>query len=215
MMNSQGTLLKHLPAIYHGPELAKLHEVLAVFEAVLLCGEGPEREELDPSDGLSQKIRKIPTLFDPARTPSEFLPWLSEWVALSRTQGLSEERLRRLIGESVCLFSWRGTKHYLHRMLQYFLPDGVSVRASDIIDQGLQGYTVGASRLGLDSWIGGDKPFCFLIKISVGRVMTDPDEMKRFQRRSEAIIRPVVDLAKPAHTSYQLQWPSLERTAEG
>ncbi len=210
MKNNAATLLRHLPAIYQTPQMEELHAILAIFEAVLLSGDGQEREELAPTDGLAQKIGKIPALFDPARAPSEFLPWLSQWVVLSRIQGLSEKRLRRLIAESVSLYSWRGTKHYMHRMLQYFLPDGVHVGEDDIIDQGLAGYTLGISRLGLDSWIGRDKPFCFLIRIGLVRPMRDPEEMKRIQRLTEEVIRPVVDLAKPAHTSYALQWPPAE-----
>lgn len=211
MARNTQSLLKHLPAIYQRPEFTDLHDMLAVFETVLLSADGPEQGKPDPAGGLAQKIEKIPTLFDPALTPSRFLPWLSQWVALSRAEELSEENLRKLIGESVQLYSWRGTKSYMHKMLKYFLPEGVNVGESDILDQGLKCFKVGSSKLGLDSSLGGDQPFCFVIRINTDRIIEDPEEFSRFRGRSEAIIRSVVDLAKPAHTSYALQWQPTGR----
>lgn len=231
MPNSPGPLLNHLPAIYHTSE--DLRTVLSVFEAVLfgtdgegpsgqrrwqfgdesgldeqLCGEEFEGEErrqqsIDESRPLGNTIANIASLFDALKTPKEFVPWLAQWVALTHLDGLTEERQRQLLAEIVPLYAKRGTKKYLEQLLAFFTPENARV---EIMDQGLQGFVVGTAKLGLDSRLERDRPFWFQVTISVPASRDEPEKRKEFRAQWEQGVRQVIDLAKPAHTLYELHW---------
>jgi phage tail-like protein len=199
-------LLRHLPAIYHGS--TDLRILLTVLEEVLL---GPnDVGEL----GLDQKISTLAGLFDPICLDpplavagidgsAELLPWLAQWVALSYHEGLSRDRFAQLITESIPLYARRGTRAYLDRMLRYFLPDRVSLR---IDDQSAFALVVGTSRLGLDTWLGEDRPHWFTVQIFPDVSPQVPDELEKMKRTYDKSVRAVIELAKPAHTTYELKW---------
>ena len=193
--DSPGRLLRHLPAVYH--PLNDLQVLLSLFEEVLL---GPSAKG---AEGLEQRIRHSHFLFDPDRAEPAFLPWLARWVALYQIQGLPDESLRELIAGMVSLYATRGTKSYLSKLLALFLPDSVSIA---IDDQEMSGLTVGKSRLGKESYLGDDMPFWFTVKIQHPMLATEPQESERLKNRLINTARSVIDLAKPAHTSYELEW---------
>lgn len=206
MPRTPGQLLQHLPGIYHASQ--DLRSLLSVFEEVLL-GSGA-----DGCKGLEQKIASISRLFDPdprltstdlssPGTPGEFLPWLARWVALVKYQGLPERQLRKLIARIVPLYACRGTKAYLEEMLRFFLPEHAAIT---IYDQDLAGLAVGSSRLGLDSWLGRDRPFWFRVEIRSPLTTIDPEQREKLREDLKDRARLVIDLAKPAHTAYQLEW---------
>lgn len=203
-----GPLLQHLPAIYHAGASEELCQLLSLLEGVLF---GPS--DGDGAEGLEQKIARLPGLFspdppptaadpEPLRTPREFLPWLAGWVALGQYQGLPEAQLRRIIARIVPLYGRRGTKGYLEKILEFFLPPGAAIR----VDDQVSGLTVGRSRVGLDAWLGAERPFWFRVTIRTRAAAGDPLERARLGRALEDSLRPVIDLAKPAHTDYQLDW---------
>lgn len=204
MSTADGPLLQHLPAIYstwddgyHLEEGEKpaLRPLLAAFEEVLF---GPDCEG---RAGLEQQIVRLDGLFSPEQTPWEFLPWLAQWVALSQYQNLPEARLRKLIANIVPLYSYRGTKKYLQQLLDYFIPENTEVM---INDQELPGLTLGTSKVGLDSWLGVDRPFWFVVTLRARADTSDPAELANVKQKLEDSVRPVIELAKPAHTAYQL-----------
>jgi len=207
MPSSPGPLLNHLPAIYHTSEA--LCTLLSVFESVLF-GEGvkgsiPEgqRRSLSELLPLADRIATIASLFDPYETSRELLPWLAQWVALSHHSGLTEQRQRQLLAEIVPLYAQRGTKRYLERLLEFFQPENTTVVVED---QELHGFIVGTARIGLDSWLERDRPFWFRVKIHTSLSINDPDKMRELRTDWEERIRRVIDLAKPAHTLYELDW---------
>jgi len=226
MSTADGPLLQHLPAIYstwddwyhreEGEEPA-LRPLLAAFEEVLfgredkagLVEEGAahiqrELEMLfgcEDQRGLEQKIARLDGLFNPEQTPRKFLPWLAQWVALSQYQNLPEAQLRKLIANIVPLYSYRGTKKYLEQLLDYFIPENTEVV---INDQELPGLTLGTSKVGLDSWLGVDRPFWFVVTLRAQVDTSDPAELANVKQKLEDSVRPVIELAKPAHTAYQL-----------
>ena len=199
MSDLPGRLLRELPAVYH--PLDELRVLLSLFEELLL---GPSAED---TEGLEEKIRHSHVLFDPDRAWSVFLPWLAQWVALSRVQGLPDERLRKLVAGIVPLYAIRGTKGYLSKLLVLFMPDDVSIV---IDDQEMTGLTIGKSKLGVESWLGVDRPFWFKVKIGYRMTAAEPEESERLKKRLEETARSVIDLAKPAHTSYQLEWETTK-----
>lgn len=204
MATVAGPLLQHLPAIYsawddrdhleEGEKLA-LPTLLAAFEEVLF---GPDRKG---KAGLEQQIARLDGLFNPEQAPRGFLPWLAQWVALSQYQNLPEVRLRELIANIVPLYSYRGTKKYLEQLLDYFIPENTEVV---IDDQKLPGLTLGTSKVGLDSWLGVDEPFWFVVILRARIDTSDPTALANMKQKLEDSVRPVIELAKPAHTAYQL-----------
>jgi phage tail-like protein len=197
--NPPGPLLSHLPGIYHSSE--DLRELLAGIETVLF---GPD------SRALEQQIARIATYFDAAETPEEFLSWLGQWVALSHMDGLSLAQQRQLLLEIVPLYAKRGTKAYLARLLELFSPDGAEII---IEDHALPGLIIGQAKIGIDAWLEADRPFSFEVKVRASRVAHRNLEAE-VQRQSEwrEWARRVIDLAKPAHTTYDLDWAFVEAT---
>ena len=197
--NPPGPLLSHLPGIYHSSE--DLRELLAGIETVLF---GPD------SRALERQIARIATYFDAAETPDEFLPWLGQWVALSHMDGLSLVRQRKLLLEIVPLYAKRGTKAYVARLLELFSPDGAEIT---IEDHALPGLIIGQAKIGIDAWLEADRPFCFEVKVRAPRP-PDGNAEAEVQLQSEwrEWARRVIDLAKPAHTTYDLDWAFVDVT---
>jgi hypothetical protein len=135
------------------------------------------------------------------------VPWLAQWVALSYLSGLTERRQRELLAEIVPLYAQRGTKAYLGRLLEFFTPANTIVV---IEDRELHGFIVGTVRIGLDSWLEHERPFWFRVRIYTTVPMGDADEQSRFITQ----LRRVIDLAKPAHTLYELDC-QFEDSAKG
>lgn len=96
--------LDYLPAIHQedpflGRFLLPFEEVFAAFEDVLAT---------------------IDRYFAPALTDQDFLPWLATWVSLALDEEWDEAKRRRLIGEAVELYRWRGTVKGLKRYLEIY-----------------------------------------------------------------------------------------------
>lgn len=194
--------MSHLPAIYQASE--DLRQLLSIFEAILL---GPEEKDRDKEGkGLSQGrikalaeiITGISLLFDPAGTPEEFVPWLSRWVALSNTGGLSLERQRLLLARIVPLYAKRGTREYLEELLKLYTPEDSAIK---IMEEGPEGFRIGEALTGIDTQFGGERPFWFSVHVRIVKTVKSHESRARLEQR----IRHVIDLAKPAHTLYELQ----------
>lgn len=134
--------LDYLPAIFQPDEQTAqpdfLGRFLLAFEQVL-TGLGdvqnPGLEEI--LDGIvaesgASRLAGMERYFDPGvnadgtfaapslRAPSEFLEWLSGWVALALRADLDEERQRKLIAQAASLYKLRGTKAGLARMIEIY-----------------------------------------------------------------------------------------------
>jgi len=202
MSSTPGPLLNYLPAIYHTSE--DLRQLLAVFEAVLLGGDGKGLGQERP---IVDSIAKIASLFDAYETPREFVPWLAQWVALSHLSGLPEQRQRELLAEIVPLYARRGTQTYLEQLLEFFKPANTSIVVED---RELPGFIVGTTRIGIDSWLVYYRPFWFIVRVYTAASVGDAGG---FIAQWEEQLRRVIDLAKPAHTLYELAW-QFEESAE-
>jgi hypothetical protein len=205
-----GRLLAQLPGVYHAsPDLAQL---LSVFETIL-C-QPHER-------ALEAQIAEIATLLDVVRAPHElpgwtsneapgalserrdaFLPWLTQWVALSGAASLSVEQQRRLLGQIVPLYACRGTRRYVTKLLSFYLPEQTEIQ---IEDQEFTGLILGKSKIGVDAWLEQDRPFWFKVTIRIPDTGSSGEPRARGRIDWPTRIRQVVDLAKPAHTTYDLE----------
>ena len=160
-------LLSYLPAIYSDDPF--LGRYLWAFEQVLL--------------GLEQQIGSLSSLFDPAETREDFLPWLSSWVALTLRADLPASQQRAFLARVVPLYRRRGTKQNLQDLLTIFTRGVPTITESD------------------DS-----EPHKFTITMRLPRA--DAQD----QLRQSAIAHALIDLEKPAHTYYDLdlQFPTMQ-----
>jgi phage tail-like protein len=197
-------LLNMLPAIYH--ESDDLASLLAVFELILYGTESdpPEHERRRVSVmetwPIVNSITTISSLFDAYETPREFIPWLSQWVALSNTEDLSENDKRQLIAHIVPLYAKRGTSGYLKKILTYYFPEITKV---EVEDQKMGNFVIGKAKIGSTTRFDKDRPFWFRVDIYVSL----PDysiTTQEFKSKLKTRIRRVIDFAKPAHTLYEL-----------
>jgi phage tail-like protein len=205
--------LDHLPAIYRegaqpgAPNF--LGRFLLAFEH-LLTGVGDAAEP-----GLEERIDRIHRVFDPKSAPPEFLDWLSGWVALTLRGDLDavtgveaaiapEQRrslARGLIASAVPLYRTRGTRRGLEALLRLFT-GGLSPTITEMTGA----FQVGVSRVGIDTILDGGAPHFFHVTLR----LPNPDPAMR--KRSEALVRAILDVEKPAHTRYTLkvETPSMQ-----
>lgn len=178
-----GRLLEHLPAIYQDNQ--QLASFLGPFEALLLS----------PGGSIRERILKLPDLFDPRRTPEEFLPWLATWVALSLRRDLPVERQRALVARAVPLHMQRGTPHAVKTLLEIVTAGQVNVQEPEIV-----GLRVGVeATVGSTTRLGSELPHFFHVTIDFS-----PGD-RQYESWLEDLARETIDLAKPAHTYYDLR----------
>lgn len=208
MSDKQERLLSSLPAIYRAYATEDLRSLLGTFEAFMF---GPEK---DGSRGITQEIEAIPAYFAPlglagagegsgAKAPDRFLHWLAGWVAFTPHALFTPAQLRKIVSGIVPLYGCRGTRAYLEKLLRLCFE---GVRAVEIDEQPSSGFRVGQARMGVDSFLTGDRPFWFRLALE----LDVPDENEREQADSRAAleqrIRVVIDFAKPAHTEYDAEF---------
>jgi phage tail-like protein len=193
------TYLQYLPAIMQENAdeqgVAFLGRWLLAFEQIL-SGLG------DPAaPGLEEIIDRIYRYFDPGpgraeaeRAPSDFLPWLAGWVALTLREDWSEAEKRRIISEIVPVYRQRGTKAGLTTVLQAYI-GSVGAEIEEFNEALQLGVT---STVGINTVIGGGPPHYFLVKI----ILPGLDDLD-FSRK-EQIARAIIEQEKPAHTYYDL-----------
>jgi phage tail-like protein len=200
-----------LPAVFRARDLngdlARLLECLGAFfftgsggNEDFFTGEASESNELR---GLEQCLAEIPTLFSPMDTPERFLPWLATWLSFTPHALFPPEALRRIVAGIVPLYGSRGTREYLVRLLKLCFGDDIGPIHVD--DRPKVGFTVGESKLGLDTRLAVSRPFFFKVRIGRREIPAEPmssHEAEALQRRLHAVI----DFAKPAHTIYELEW---------
>ena len=177
-------LLQYLPAIY--AEDPFLGQFLLAFEKILLGREDSPTDAKPGSTlnpyGLEQIIDGLATLYDPLKTPEEFLPWLSKWTALSLRADMTLEQQRRFVARVIHLYQYRGTEENLQELLKLYLTATPTITVDEKI------------------------PYYFRVTIKLAR-----GEVQYIQRQFE-IAQALVELEKPAHTNYELvlNTPSLQ-----
>ena len=190
-------LLEYLPAIFQ--ENPFIGQFLLAFEKILL---GREDDVDFPNKGLEKTIDELASLFDPGKTPEEFLSWLAEWTALSLRADLDVIKQRVFIEKIIQLYRWRGTKKNLQELLKLF-----TVGVPDINEVTSAELQIGVhSTIGEDTYLGGGPPHFFRVTVSLPRATPE------VQAREMEIARSLIELEKPAHTFYELtvNYPSMQ-----
>ena len=224
-------LLRYLPALFQDSgkattgEPSALGRVLMAFESMLL-GLGKNRESewadlkqqpgleeilggsVDQSsgkkllEGVSRYFDPGPKLADPDprlpddynRAPAEFLSWLAGWVSLTLRHDWDDARKRDFIARAVQLYQLRGTANGVAKFVQVFtvLPVEISEQSA--------AFQLGIhSQIGVDTLLDGGAPFFFTVKLRL------PTADPVLLGQEETIARAIIDLQKPAHTTYSLK----------
>lgn len=188
------------------------HDFLLAFEKILL-GRVDTFPNAPTVQGLEQTLNDLARYFTPGTSPAngapdEFLPWLSQWVALSlRTDifdsnsedsnGIKYEAKnnairRTFIAQMPELYRTRGTQESLTKLLEVFTQGGAS------------GVTI-------ESPVEG-KPHFFKVMLNLETYKhSDSDttpykdsKAKKVFERTKELAHSVIRLEKPAHTHYLL-----------
>lgn len=229
-----------LPGVYRSRDTTgDLARLLGVLEELFFTGSSSDDVQLPGSratdgdavptesrsdeirlPGLERQIQLIPNLFLPldtsegeSRTPPQFLPWLASYLSFTPHTLFPPEMLRQIIAKIVPLYGRRGTRRYLEQLLE--LCFGNELAQCRIDDRPRTGFTIGESRLGVDTWLAEDRPFWFIVTVerrNASGSSAEPSGRPSLEHR----LRVVIDFAKPAHTDYELRWEATSRdTHEG
>ncbi|XWK89407.1 MAG: phage tail protein [Phormidium sp.] len=137
---------------------------------------------------------------DPLTAPEAMLPFLAQWVAWPIDPHWNMQQQRRLIRNAIELYRWHGTRFglrfYLHLYtglpLDEDLPEVQKHIGIEEIFSG--GFLLGTTTIGVDSMLGGGRPFHFIVCLR-----PDPDK-----EIDEQIVRDIIDREKPAFCTYDL-----------
>src|SRR5262249_7669212 len=123
-------LFEYLPEVLREDPGTK--DFLQAFERILLGGTDSVIDERGKElQGVEETLNDLPRYFSPGQnenngTPDSFLPWLSQWMALSfRTDitldTVKDNAIRRaFIARMAQLYRYRGTKKSLKELLEIF-----------------------------------------------------------------------------------------------
>jgi phage tail-like protein len=97
-----GLYRRYLPDIFQDDDF--LRRFLHIFE--------------DIWEPLEHRQDHIEMYFDPRTCPASFLPWLASWLDVPFHPHWPEARHRRLLSQAMELYTWRGTRYGLVRMIE-------------------------------------------------------------------------------------------------
>ena len=215
--NLSSTYLHYLPAIFG--EDAFMGRFLLAFERIMtgtidVTADG--KRFLDEL-GLEEIIERIPQFFDPLqihllfrdeaepdpdkleadrRRLSEFLHWMASWVALSLRADWTAGQQKNFLANIVPLYRSRGTRANLIKLLTIYTGGAPTIDEGEITT-----FQIGLrSTIGKDTIIGEPPAHFFRVTVRLGGVAIPAERDRKLQ-----IARALIDLQKPAHTSYELK----------
>lgn len=189
--------LNLLPEIYHQSDF--INRLLMIFE-----------QGYDPS---VQTLANLWAYLDPLTAPKALLPFLAKWVAWENNPRWDLKKQRCLIKNAVELYRWRGSKRglrlYIHLFTDLPLDDELDKNGNERIPEAEKHISIEESFspgfiLGSASFkdyfndnpnLGGGKLFHF--KVTLHPITREDID--------EELVREVIEQAKPAFCSYDLQ----------
>ena len=155
---------------------------------------------------IEDTLDVIHTYFDPYEAPDEFMPWLASWTAMVLEEEWPKEKKRKLIKKAIELYKVRGTVKGLKLFISLFTGHEPEIREN--------AWPFRGCRIGVTSGIGIDT----VILPPVNRACTFVVEMPVTYKdvSIEAVVRlhEIIQMEKPANTSYCLQFLAEQRPAE-
>lgn len=151
---------------------------------------------------IEDRIAATQVLFDPQSAPQEALDWLAAWFGVALDPNWNETKRRIFIAHAFEFFRWRGTTHGLSMALRLTLED---CWTPAIFESDNQAFSVRVierfrSRDANQSTQTAHR-FRVLLPVKPGSSGNDQDSRSRLE-----IARRVIELHKPAHTSFDIQF---------
>ena len=193
----QGMLLSHLPAVFQDPTEGGqlLNNFLGPFEEILFGDTGLHSTIGSLADYLD--ARKL----DARHASVEFLPWLASWMGTTLYRQLPEATQHDFVANASDYYRYRGTRHNLQRLLELFIGQAVHIDEPDFLL-----FQVGVHSIGLEAYIQGGPSHAFRVTVSIPTSADrGHEEASNRIRQIEHLARAVIDLEKPAHTTYELK----------
>lgn len=179
----KGKYLQFLPAIYESDDFTS--RFLMMFESFW--------------KPISNQIDQVANYFDPALSPTAFIPWLASWLGIQVDELLPTERVRKLIKNAMMLFQCRGTYQALSTMLEIYTAGKVN-----IIEHQARNFVLGSeTSFGMGVALGTqNRPNTISVHVDIPRseLARTKYSADMYQRKIEEVIRSMV----PAHTIIQL-----------
>lgn len=113
----QSSYLRDLPIIFHDNDF--LGRFLQIFESIW--------------EPLERRQDHVDMYFDPRTAPASFLPYMASWLGSTFDPHWPESRIRAFVANALDLYSWRGTRYGLTRMLEVCA--GVTPQITEPADQ--------------------------------------------------------------------------------
>lgn len=157
-------------------------------------------------DRVGQRLDRIHELFDPRTTDPEFLPWLASWMATSLNSEWGELESRKMLLAATQMFSYRGTAKAIAEFVRIYTSANVQIEENQ---WPFKGFRVGVhSTVGVDTVIlpPMNLAHCFVVRLDRAADEVPEDEIVR--------IHEIIQLQKPAHTSYFLAFADESRKRE-
>ncbi len=103
------SFVDYLPEFYrsHTESFSFLDRFLGMYQSIIL--------------DLQEEIVSISRYLDSDVTTTEFLQWLSEWVAIDNVFQWKEQKLREFIKQSFSIYKLKGTKEGLEKVIELYL----------------------------------------------------------------------------------------------
>lgn len=192
--------VEHLPAIYRRSDAVGrnlVRDLCFVFEHMF--------------DSIERNLNDGWRFYDPHVAPIEFLDWLSGWTAFTLDLDWPEAQKRALVKRAVDLYRIRGTKRGLTLFLKLFTGHEPEIKENEWPFKGFRVEGDGAeegARIALDSVVlpPVDLAHCFVVKMPIRFEQVTPEMIIR--------IHQIIQLEKPAHTHYYLQFAEEEGEVE-
>ncbi|MGE5181522.1 MAG: phage tail protein [Acidobacteriota bacterium] len=184
--------LEHLPAIYRRSDAVGrnlVRDLCFLFEHMF--------------DSVERNLDDGWRFYDPHVAPVEFLDWLSGWTAFTIDLDWPEEQKRALVKRAVDLYRIRGTRRGMALFLKLFTGHEPEIQENTWPFKGFRIEGEGAeqgARIALDSVIlpPVELAHCFVVTMPIRFEDVTPELVIR--------IHHIIQLEKPAHTHYYLQF---------
>lgn len=144
--------------------------------------------------------------FDPYETPEDFLPWLAGWTAMIVEEDWPLAKKRRLIKKAIELYKIRGTTKGLKLFISLFTGHEPEVIENAWPFRGFQ--------IAVTSGVGIDTVILPPVNLAHTFLVEMPVTYKDISLESVVRLHQIINMEKPANTSYYLRFLAEQRPVE-
>ena len=192
---SRESYIKWLPSIYQRADVTGrnfLRDLLWVVQH--LFGE------------IEDRLDVIHTYFDPYECPEEFLPWLAGWTAMVVEEDWPIAKKRRLIKKAIELYKIRGTVKGVKLFISLFTDHEPNIIENAWPFRGFQ--------IGVTSSVAIDTIILPPVNLAHTFLVEMPVTYKDVSIESVIRLHEIIQMEKPANTSYYLRFLADDRPSE-